>query len=67
MNPASDGYEYHFACLPEGSYRMAFTCSGEWDEASEHDYPSAPKGKFNFQHFSGSLEIVAGQMHRCDL
>lgn len=67
MDPGTGAHEYHFGYLPEGSYRVAFTCSGEWDEAGDDDYPSDPDGKFDFQHFSGPVEIGAGQMHRHDL
>ncbi|MDH3756965.1 MAG: DUF4382 domain-containing protein [Gammaproteobacteria bacterium] len=67
MNPGSGAHEYHFGYLPEGTYRVAFTCSGEWDEPGDDDYPSDPDGLFDFQHFSGPIEIVAGQMHQHDL
>ena len=46
---------------------MAFSCSGEWDEAGDDDYPADPDGRFDFHHFSGPLDVVAGQMHRHDL
>ncbi len=67
MNPGTGAHEYHFGYLPEGTYRVAFTCSGEWDESGDDDYPSDPDGKFDFQRFSGPVEIGAGQMHRLDL
>ncbi len=67
MDPGTGAHEYHFGYLPEGTYRMAFTCSGEWDEGRDDDYPSDPDGQFDFQHFSGPIEIVAGQMHQHDL
>jgi hypothetical protein len=67
MNPGTGAHEYHFGYLPEGRYRLAFTCSGEWDEPGDDDYPSDPDGQFDFQHFSGPVEIGAGQMHRHDL
>jgi hypothetical protein len=67
MNPGTGAYEYHFGYLPEGMYRLAFTCSGEWDESGDDDYPSDPDGEFDFQHFSGPVEIAAGQMHQHDL
>ena len=67
MNPGSGAHEYHFGFLPEGAYRVAFTCSGAWDEAVDDDYPSDPDVRFDFQHFSGPVEIVAGQVHRHDL
>ena len=67
MDPGTGDHEYHFGYLPEGTYRLAFTCSGEWDESGDDDYPSDPDGEFDFQHFSGPVEIAAGQMHRHDL
>jgi hypothetical protein len=67
MNPGTGDHEYYFGYLPEGTYRLAFTCSGEWDEPGDDDYPSDPDGKFDFHHFSDPIEIVAGQMHRHDL
>ena len=54
-------YRYHFAYLPAASYRVAFTCSGEWDEAGDDDYPNDPDGRFDFHAFSGPVEVVAGQ------
>lgn len=67
MDPGTGNHEYHFGYLAEGSYRVAFTCSGEWDEAGDDDYPSDPDGKFDFQAFSDPFDIVAGQMHGHDL
>ena len=67
LDSGTGAHEYHFGYLPEGSYRLAFTCSGEWDEAGDDDSPSDPDGRFDFQHFSGPVEIGAGQMHRHDL
>ena len=67
MDPGSGDHGYHFGFLPEGTYRVAFTCSGEWDEAGDDDYPSDPDGKFDFQAFSDPITINAGQMHGYDL
>lgn len=67
MDPGTGNHQYHFGFLPEGSYRVAFTCSGEWDEAGDDDYPSDPDGEFDFQAFSEPFDIVAGQMHGRDL
>jgi hypothetical protein len=67
MDPGSGDHFYHFGYLPAGSYRIAVTCSGEWDEAGDDDYPSGPDGRFNFQMFSDPLDVVAGQMHRFDM
>ena len=67
MDPGTGNHEYHFGYLPEGSYRLAFTCSGEWDESGDDDYPSDPDGQFDFHHFSAPVEIAAGQMHRHDV
>lgn len=64
MDPGTGAHEYHVAYLPEGTYRLAFSCSGEWDESGDDDYPSDPDGEFDFQHFSGPIEIAAGQMHQ---
>ncbi len=55
-------YRYHFAYLPAASYRVAFTCSGEWDEAGDDDYPNDPEGRFDFHAFSGPVDVVAGQV-----
>ena len=67
MDPGTGGHEYHFGYLPEGTYRLAFTCSGEWDESGDDDYPSDPDGKFDFQHFTGPVDVTAGQVHQHDL
>jgi len=66
MEPGSGDYRYHLAYLPQGSYRIAFTCAGEWDEVGDDDYPADPDGRFDFQAFSDPIEIQAGQMHNFD-
>jgi hypothetical protein len=60
-------YRYHFAFLAPGSYRVAFTCSGEWDEAGDDDYPADPDGEFDFQAFSEPVDVVAGQVTVLDI
>jgi hypothetical protein len=55
-------YRYHFAFVPAATYRVAFTCTGEWDEAGDDDYPNDPDGRFGFHAFSGPVEVVAGQV-----
>jgi len=67
MDPGSGEFSYHFGYLPEGSYRVAFTCSGEWDEEGDDDYPIDPDGRFDFQMFSDPIDVLAGQMQRFDL
>lgn len=67
MNVATGAYFYHFGHLTAGSYRLAFTCSGEWDESGDDDYPSDPDGMFDFQMFSDPVDVVAGQMQHHDL
>lgn len=67
MNPGTGEHEYYFGYLPEGTYRLAFTCSGESDEPGDDDYPTDPDGKFDFHHFSAPIEVVAGRMHRHDV
>lgn len=67
MDPATGNHNYHFSYLPEGSYRMAFTCSGEWDEIGDDDYPADPDQRFNFQMFSDPIDVVAGQMGNHDM
>lgn len=62
LHDATGEYRYHFAFLEPGSYRVAFTCSGEWDEAGDNDYPEDPDGEFGFQAFSDPVEVIAGQM-----
>lgn len=67
MNPGTGAHEYHFGYLEEGTYRFAFTCAGGRDEFDDDDYPSDPDEAFDFQHFSGPVNIVAGQMQQHDL
>ncbi len=67
MDTGSGNHLYHFAYLPVGSYRIAVTCSGEWDEAGDDDYPSDPDGRFDFQMFSDPMDVVAGQMGQFDM
>ena len=67
MQSGTGEYFYHFGYLPAGSYRIAFTCSGEWDEDGDDDYPSDPDGRFDFQKFSDSAAVTAGQIRRHDL
>jgi len=67
MDPATGDHFYHFGFLSPGSYRIAFTCSGEWDEDGDDDCPSDPDGRFDFQMFSDPMDVMAGQMHRIDL
>lgn len=62
MSIATGDYNYHFGHLTAGSYRVAFTCSGEWDESGDDDYPTDPDGMFDFQWFSDPIDVVAGQM-----
>lgn len=67
MDPGTGDHFYHFGYLPAGSYRIAFTCSGEWDEAGDDDYPSDPDGRFDFRMFSDPMDVTAGQMLRFDM
>jgi hypothetical protein len=67
MNVGTGEHFYHFGYLPAGSYRIAFTCSGEWDEDGDDDYPSDPDGRFDFQMFSNPFDVLAGEMHRFDM
>ncbi|MEX0915096.1 MAG: DUF4382 domain-containing protein [Wenzhouxiangellaceae bacterium] len=67
MESSTGDYFYHFGYLRAGAYRVAFTCSGEWDENGDDDYPSDPDGRFDFQKFSDPLTVTAGQIHRYDL
>ena len=60
-------YRYHFAFVPEGSYRVAFSCSSDWDEPGDDDYPQDPDGEFDFQAFTDPLDVVAGQMTGFDV
>lgn len=60
-------YRYHFAFLPADTYRVAFSCSSEWDEPGDDDYPMDPDGAFDFQTFSDPIEVVAGQMTVVDI
>ena len=62
LHPGAGEYRYHFAFLEPGTYRVAFTCSAEWDEAGDDDYPADPDGEFGFQAFSDPVEVIAGQV-----
>jgi len=64
MNNGTGEFEYHFAFMNAGSYRLAFTCSGEWDEDGDDDYPTDPDGMFDFLTLSAAMTVTAGQMHR---
>lgn len=67
LSPGTGEYRYHFAFLEPGTYRVAFTCSGEWDEATDDDYPSDPDGKFDFHASSVAAEVIAGQVTVLDI
>jgi Domain of unknown function (DUF4382) len=62
MDSESGAYHYQFSYLPEGMYRIAFSCSAEWDESGDDDYPGDPDGRFSFHGFSGALEVKLGEM-----
>ena len=62
LEPESGDYRYHFSYLPEGTYRIAFSCAAEWDESGDDDYPGDPDGRFLFHSFSGPLEVKVGEM-----
>lgn len=62
LEPESGDYHYHFSYLPEGTYRIAFSCASEWDESGDDDYPGDPDGRFLFHGFSGPLEVKAGEV-----
>lgn len=61
LQTATGEYRYHFAFVPADTYRVAFTCAGEWDEAEDDDYPADPDGEFDFHAFSDPVDIFAGQ------
>lgn len=67
LHPGTGEYRYHFAFLPAGSYRVAFSCSSEWDESGDEDYPVDPDGQFDFQALSEPIAVVAGQMTVVDV
>ena len=67
MDTMTGEHRYHFGYLEPGLYRIAVTCSGEWDEVGDDDYPMDPDGQFSFQMFSGPIEVMHGQMHDTDL
>lgn len=67
LNPGSGEYRYHFGFIPAGSYRVAFTCSGEWDEESDDDYPTDPDARFDFHGISAPVDVIAGQMQVMDI
>ena len=62
LNVVTGDYQYHFGFVPQGNYRVAFTCSGEWDEEGDNDYPTDPDAMFDFHGFSGAFNVMAGQM-----
>jgi len=67
MDTMTGEHRYHFGYLDPGQYRIAITCSGEWDEVGDDDHPNDPDGQFAFHMFSGPMEVMAGQMHENDL
>ena len=67
MDTMTGEHRYYFGYLEPGQYRIAVTCSGEWDEVGDDDYPMDPDGQFAFQMFSGPMEVMPGQMHDNDL
>lgn len=67
LNAGTGHYDYHFGFVSAGSYRVAFTCSGEWDEEGDDDYPTDPDAKFDFQKFSAPVDVMAGQMMVMDI
>jgi len=56
-------HRYHFGYLEPGNYRVAITCSSEWDEVGDDDHPSDPDGRFSFQMFSDPIDVMSGQLH----
>ncbi len=67
LHPGVGEYRYHFGFVLAGSYRVGFSCSGEWDEEGDDDYPTDPDGQFDFHAFSGPVEVIAGQMQVLDI
>jgi hypothetical protein len=67
MDTMTGEHRYHFGYLDAGQYRIAVTCSGEWDEVGDNDHPNDPDGQFAFHMFSESMDVMAGQMHENDL
>ncbi len=63
LDTMTGDHRYHFAYLEPGTYRLAMTCSGEWDEDNDDDHPSDPEGRFSFRMFSAPVDVMAGQMH----
>ena len=67
LDTMTGDHRYHLAYLEPGTYRLAMTCSGEWDEDNDDDYPSDPEGRLSFQMFSAPIDVMAGQSHNVDL
>jgi len=67
MDTMTGEHRYHFGYLEPGAYRIAVTCAGEWDEVGDDDHPNDPDGRFAFQMFSDSMDVMPGQMHDIDL
>jgi uncharacterized protein DUF4382 len=60
MDSASGEYRFHFAYVPSGTYRVAFSCSSEWDALDDDDYPDDAEGRFGFQAFTSPLDVQVG-------
>ena len=67
MDIMTGEHRYHFGYLEPGQYRIAITCSGEWDEVDDDDHPADPDGRFAFQMFSEAMEVMSGQVHDIDI
>ena len=67
MEPRNGDHFFVFGHLPAGAYRIAITCSGEWDESGDDDYPADPDGRFDFPMFSDPVDVTAGRMDRFDM
>ena len=67
MDTMTGEHRYHFGYLDPGQYRIAITCSGEWDESGDDDHPTDPDGQFAFHMYSEAMEVMSGQMHDNDL
>lgn len=67
LNNATGVYQYNFRHIPAGTYRIAVTCAGEWDESGDDDYPTDPDGRFDFHAFSDPIEATTGEVREYNL
>jgi hypothetical protein len=53
--------------MPKGSYRVAFSCSSQWDGPEDSDYPGGVGRRFGFQAYSEIIEVNPGMTSTFDI